>query len=68
MKVHSDSKYDTIIQCFESYIKGNDEMFNSYLGINYLLHIDQTLIKIIYVNGSWFLKIHKLELKLYSKG
>jgi len=43
-------------------------MFNSYLGINYLLHIDQTLIKIIYVNGSWFLKIHKLELKLYSKG
>lgn len=63
----SDSKYDAIIKGFESHIKGNGEGFNSYLGINYLAHIDQILIKIIYINRSQFLKIHKLELKLYSE-
>lgn len=52
MKAHSDSKHDAILQGFESYMKGNGEMFNSYLGINYLAHIEQTLIKIVYIKRS----------------
>lgn len=40
------------MQGFESRTKGNDEVFNSYLGINYVVHIDQILIKIIYINKS----------------
>lgn len=52
MKAHSDSKHDAILQGFESYMKGNGEMFNSYLGINYLAHTEQTLIKIVYIKRS----------------
>lgn len=48
---------DTLLQkhtvtesMIQSYIESNDEVFNSYLGISYLVHIDQTLIKFIYIN------------------
>lgn len=35
----------------ESYMKGNAEIFNSYIGINWLAHIEHTLIKIIYIKS-----------------
>lgn len=33
-------------------MKGNGEMFNSYLEINYLAYIEHTLTKIVYIKMS----------------
>lgn len=51
-KANSDSKHDEIFIGFESCMKGNGEMFNLYLGIDYLADIEHTLIKIIYIKRS----------------
>lgn len=58
-------KHTVTESMIQSYIESNDEVFNSYLGISYSVHIDQTLIKFIYINMSQFLKMYKLM--LYSK-